>query len=269
MSIGFGILSWRGYASLNGALETYRDAQLFSLFDRTLLFLPQMEEAGIDIADRFDLDYAGAPNNLGILGGFKALAQTLETDVLVLAENDYMLVEPREEVMRQLSVARRHIEAGTAHVWRLRHRWLPGQTWHIDKAEKFWPKPDASAQQRRNAQWLRMLRPIKARRLIGWNVFLDEAADERFPEYIRRTQEGDLLVSSRCLPWANNIFMIRRDFFLNTIIPAAEAAQGGRLINGHPTIETELNRGWWRKQNYWIGVGKGLFTHGRLGDRGY
>ena len=269
MSIGFGILSWRGYASLNRALETYRDANLFDLFTRTILFLPEMEDAGIDIANRFGIDYAGSPNNLGILGGFKALAQTLDAEILVLAENDYMLIESRTEVERQLAIARQHIADGSAHVWRLRHRWLPGETWGIKKIEKFWPKPDASLSECRSAMWRRMVRPLKAQRLIGWNVFLDEFAEKRFPNLIRRTDEGDLLVSCRCLPWANNVFMIRRDFFLNEVIPAAEAAIRGRLVNGFPSIETELNRGWWRKQDYWIGVGKGLFTHRRLADRGY
>lgn len=270
MSVGFGILSWRGHASLSSALETYHEAGLFDLFDKSLLFLPEMDETGIDIARRFDLPHAGTPNNLGILGGFKALAQTLQTEILVLAENDYMLIESREEAKRQLAVAQRHIEAGSAHVWRLRHRWKPGQTWETHKAEKYWPKPDSPAPVQRAARWRRLARPNKARRLIGWNVFLDEAADRRFPDLIRRTGEGDLLVSSRSLPWANNIFMVRRDFFLNTVIPAAEARIDRRLVNGFPTIEIELNhRGWWRRQDFWIGVGKGLFTHERQGDRGY
>jgi hypothetical protein len=36
VSIGFGILSWRGYESLAAALETYRSADLFEIFDRHL-----------------------------------------------------------------------------------------------------------------------------------------------------------------------------------------------------------------------------------------
>lgn len=269
MTLGFGILSWRGYDSLTAALETYRQASLLDLFDKTLLFLPQAEPRGFEIAACFGIEAQGTADNLGILGGFEEMARRLDCETLVLAENDYMLIEPRAEAIRQLGVARRAVESGEAQVWRLRHREHPGQVWAIDKAEAFWPRPSASAGERLAAAVRRALRPEKARRLSGWSVFLRDDAETLFPQDIARAAEGDWLVSSRVLPWANNIFMIRRDFFLETIIPAAKAAAAGRLINGFPTIETELNRGWWRARDFRIGVGRGLFTHERQGDRGY
>jgi len=269
VSIGFGILSWRGYASLAAGLETYRNADLFEMFDRTLVFLPQMEEAGVEISKRFGLPFAGTSDNLGILGGFKALAQALTTDTIVLAENDYILVEPREEAERRLAVARRHIEAGDAHVWRLRVYGQPSLDHDFENVKAYWPPASASAAKRRLAAARRLLRPRKARSLIGRTAFIDEAPERRFPDDFRRTEEGDLLVRSRSLPWANNVFMVRREFFLNIVIPAAEAHVRGRLVNGFPSIETELNRGWWRRQDFWIGLGRGLFLHRRLGDRGY
>jgi len=269
VSIGFGILSWRGYASLAAALETYRSGGLFEMFDRTLVFLPQMEDAGIEISQRFGLPFAGTSDNLGILGGFKALAQALTTDTIVLAENDYMLVEPREEAERQLAVARRRIEAGDAHVWRLRSRRLPGQNPGFKTVQALWPPASASAAERRAAAVRRLLHPRRARFLIGRIALIDETPERRFPDEFRRTPEGDLLVRSRSLPWVNNVFMVRREFFLNVVIPAAEAHVRGRLVNGFPSIETELNRGWWRRQDFWIGLGRGLFMHQRLEDRGY
>jgi len=36
-------------------------------------------------------------------------------------------------------------------------------------------------------------------------------------------------VRSRCVPWCNNVFMVRREFFLETIIAESEAAIRGRL----------------------------------------
>ena len=178
------------------------------MFDRTLVFLPQMEDAGVEIAKRFGAPFAGTPDNLGILGGFKALAQAL-TDTIVLAENDYILVEPREEAERQLAVARRRVEAGDAHVWRLRHRWRPGESWGFDKVRVYWPPASASTAARRAAAARRLLRPRKAESLVGRIAFIDEAPERRFPDDFRRTEEGDLLIRSRALPWANNVFMVR------------------------------------------------------------
>jgi hypothetical protein len=269
VTIGFGILSWRGYASLTAALESYQSAGLFEMFDRTLVFLPQMEDAGVEIARRFGAPFAGSPDNLGILGGFKALAQALTADTIVLAENDYVLVEPRDEAERQFVAARRYIESGAAHVWRLRFHGAPNPNLGYDNVKAYWPPAPASAAKRSVAAARRLLRPGKARRLLGLTAFIHATPELSFPDDFRRTEEGDLLIRSRALGWANNVFMIRREFFLKVIIPAAEANVGGRLVNGFPTIETELNRGWWRRQDYWVGVGRGLFTHRRLEDRGY
>jgi hypothetical protein len=269
VTIGFGILSWRGYASLTAALESYRSAGLFEMFDRTLVFLPEIEDAGIEICERFGARFAGSPDNLGILGGFKALAEALTADTIVLAENDYILVEPPGEAERQFAAARRHIEAGAAHVWRLRYHGAPNPNHGYEGVKAYWPPPSGSAAVRSIAAIRRLLRPYKAKRLLGHTAFVYESPELRFPDDFRRTEEGDLLIRSRVLPWANNVFMIRREFFLNVIIPAAEANVGRRLVNGFPTIETELNRGWWRRQDYWIGVGRGLFTHRRLEHRGY
>lgn len=269
MRIGFGILSWHGYDSLALALESYRREDLFGLFDETLLFLPEITPEGIDLARRFGVPAQGNAQNLGILGGFKALASAMSADILLLAENDYPLIESRAEAARQIAIAVHHLAEERAHVWRFRHRIHPGQRFQIDKAERFWPRAAATLPARAMAQARRLARPLKARRLAGWTAMIRDDADRQFPHLVRRTADGDLLVSSRCLPWANNVFMVRRDFFLGTIIPAAEAAVGGRLVNGFPSIETELNRGFWRRGNFWIGVGRGLFTHERQNDRGY
>jgi len=39
-SVGLGILSWRGHASLNQSLKSYAKEDFFSLFDEAMIFLP-------------------------------------------------------------------------------------------------------------------------------------------------------------------------------------------------------------------------------------
>ena len=72
--IGFGVLSWRGYDSLANSLESYERQRLLDLFDEKVLFLPEAGLRGIELARRYGLQEKTTPNNLGILGGFKALA---------------------------------------------------------------------------------------------------------------------------------------------------------------------------------------------------
>lgn len=269
-TIGIGILSWKGYDSLEATLKSYRDANLFKYFDEQLLFLPEIDERGIAIAKKFGIPYKGSETNLGVLGGNKALAEAMKSDYILLLENDYRLIESEHEVKVQLDRALQALSNGHADIWRFRHRSKPGDVWHIWKTERYWPRDDASGGSKFMAALRRIFRPGKAKRKIGNTVFFYDDADRRFPKYISKTAAGDFIVSSAVLNWANNAVFINRRFFLETIIPAALARKTKRLINKFPTIETELNSRWWRKQRFKIGISNpGLFTHMRMGDRGY
>ena len=269
--IGFGVLSWRGYDSLANSLESYERQRLLDLFDEKVLFLPEAGPRGIELARRYGLHEKTTPNNLGILGGFKALASAMNSPIVLLAENDHPLVEDHQESERQIDIAGRYVERGAAHIWRFRHRYILS---HITesrpyKSERYWPRADASRSIHFAARLRRWIRPGKASSLAGWTIFTSDDADKRFPRDIRLTPEGDYLVRSRCFPWCNNAFMVRRDFFLQTIIAESEAAIQGRLVNGFPTIETEINRRFWSRGDFWTGIGRGLFAHDRLESRGY
>lgn len=268
--IGIGVLSWRGYTSLRAALETYHAQDLFSLFDEKFVFLPEMSEEGITIARDFGMTYAGSDKNLGILGGFQALAQNMISDYILLCENDFGLIEDLNSARAQIDRAMASLTRGETQVWRFRHRKTPGEVWAIEKGLRYWPRDNAPALEKIWASARRLLRPDKAARLKWYATFIYDDPEERFPDTVRRVEGGDLLVRSDMMNWSNNPFLINRKFYLETVIPAAIAQTRGRMINGFPTIETELNRGWWRAQKYWIGIANpGLFSHARYGDRGY
>jgi hypothetical protein len=256
--LGLGVLSWRGYDSLRASLESYQREDLFSLFDEALLFLPEMTADGLALANAFELPYEGARANLGILGGFKALASAMSADVLLLLENDCPLIEPRAEAARQLDLARRVVWDGEAVVFRMRHVAHPGQKFAtLEKYRRYHGEGRLPALRRR-------LRPGKARRLAGTAVYAEAEPEAKFPELISRKPEGWLSVSAACLPWTNQSVLVRRDFYLGTIIAEAEAHPSGRTVNGFPDVEKEWNRPRWRESGWRIGVDRGLFTHERV-----
>ena len=270
-SAGLGILSWHGYASLQNTLQSYADASLFDLFDRTLVFLPEATDEGIGIARRFGIEFVTHDRNVGILEGLKTLAERLPTDLLVLCENDYCLIEPGHEAARQLKVARDHIESGVADYYTLCQD--PGAGFNVAKVAAYWPAEGATAVERCSAAIRRLARPNKARKMVGRTVFTRAGPPHWAFKHglIRRTAEGTLIVSSASLNWWNFPSLVPRDFYLNTIIAEAEkrVRPGRGHRNGFPTIETELNCSWWREAGFKIGVGRGLFKHSRQGDRGY
>ncbi|MES2729221.1 MAG: hypothetical protein V4621_03870 [Pseudomonadota bacterium] len=269
-TLGLGILSWRGYASLRAALTTYRDAGFFTLFDDVLLFLPQIEKEGIAVALEFGIPYAGSTDNLGILGGNQALASVMTSDIILMVENDYMLRETLDSAQAQLHRGVTALASGQADVVRFRHRHLPGELWQMWKTHRYWPRSDAPYVDKLKSAVLRLFRGGKANRLLGNTIFTHDDAAKQFPDAIQRRNGVDFFTSSRHINWANNAYMVRRSWFLETIIPGALAQKTTRLVNGFPTIETELNSQWWRDQDFTIAIADpGLFEHRRMNDRGY
>jgi hypothetical protein len=256
-SIGVGVLSWGGLASLKASLESYARENLFALFDEALVFLPEMTAEGAALANAFELPYEGSKANLGILGGFKALAGQMRSDVVLLLENDCPLIEPHIEAERQIDLARRAVAGGEVAVFRMRHVAQPGQKFAALAKYRRYHGPGWAAGLRR------ALRPEKARRLAGTSVYAEADPESRFADLIERKPEGWLSVAAECLPWTNQSIMVRRDFYLGTIIAEAEAHPSRRRVNGFPDIEKEWNAPRWRRSGWRVGVDRGLFTHER------
>lgn len=271
--LGIGILSWRGYESLRATLESYQKSGLFDCFSEKLLFLPQIEDQGIALAQEFRIPYQGTDKNLGIMGGFKAMAEAMTSDYVLLAENDFQMSQTHDAPRAALGRALQSLKDGRSHVWRFRHLKYPGQKFYIEKTMRYWPAAEAPLLEKLGAFLRRFARPTKAHRLKGLTPYFRANPAQDFPDVIKQTESGDFLVRTDVINWANNVFLVKRSFFLEVIIPEAERHISGRLINGFPTIETELNRSeWWKNKDsgLWAGISNpGLFTHDRLNDRGY
>jgi hypothetical protein len=262
-TVGFGVLSWRDRDTLRHSLESYKRENFAGLFDRALIYFQEIEDEDRAVASAFGFEAAGDGTNRGILGGFKAMAEALDTDYVLLVENDALLVENAESVIRQIKSALSNLRVGTAQVYRMRHRQFPGQQFAIYKRKRFWPPQGASRAAHTMAAIRRVFRPKAARRAAGWTVYYRDDAATRFPKLVRLTPDGDYLISSATLEWSNNTFLINRRFFLDRIIAECERRYSGRGVNDMPTIEVEANAPWWRRSGLRIGVGKGLFEHYR------
>ncbi len=265
-TIGLGILSWRGHRSLDAAMTSYQEADFFSLFDEAMIFLPDPDEAVLDIANKYPLRIETDPNNAGILVGMEEIAKRLNTDYIFFTENDCPLLEPRDEAERQINKARNLLMSGQAKMARMRHVKHYGETFNIiDKYYRYFPTQDTLV-----AKLRQLLRPEKARRLSGAAIYGSNTPAQKFPKDITDAGDGFYLVDAAVMAWTNQSILIERDFFLNTIIPYCKSIPLGRNINGFRSIEIELNRSkFWTKSGWKIACGPGLLTHQRANDRGY
>ena len=267
-----GILSWKGGDTLKQSLNSYANANLFSLFDETVIFLPEQGDYETQIAKDFNLKIFGSDKNLGILGGFKALAQSMTADYILLLENDCPLIEDFTEAQKQITLAQSLLDTNQAHIVRLRHREYAGQDWSVvRKYREYYPRMNASVFEKTVCFIKRLMRPQKAERLKGWSIYAPESkGGALFPDCIYYNKENAYYITdSAYLPWTNQSILIKRDFFLSMIIAYAESAGTKRRINGFRNLEIEMNSDFWQKGHFKIAIPKGLFTHRRTGERGY
>ena len=84
VSVGISILSWQGAETLKASLESYRNENLFSIFDEAQVFLPDPDVAVLATSKAFDINVRTIPKNLGILENMAASAAAMKTDHILL-----------------------------------------------------------------------------------------------------------------------------------------------------------------------------------------
>ncbi len=263
LSFSIGILSWRGYVSLENSLITYDRHGLNNLTDSKYICLPEYTQEGIELSKKYNYKPILFNKNIGILNGFKELAKKMPRGPLLLLENDLPLVENKEETFSLINTSISDLYNYQAAQIRLRSIADPGEPFHsIEKYKRYW---EYGFMQKIR----RFLRPFKASRLIGTAPYVEKNPCLKHPNYIKILANGSFLMTSKIINWSNLAIIVDKDFFLNVIIKEAEKINSSKSVNGFQNIEIEMNNKWWREKNWNIIVTKGLFKHERLFDRGY
>ncbi len=263
LSFAIGVLSWKGYDSLENVLNSYKENGLSNMTDHKFVCLPEYTDEGISIVNKYNYKPILVKENLGILGGFKKLAEEMPKGPILLLENDLELVENKKEIYSQLQKSINLLNEHRLIQVRLRSRKDPGEPFvGLSKYKKYWSDNLISKIKRH-------LRPFKARKLIGTSTYYFDEPEKMHPHIIKKIYKGFYLVPSSVLTWANLAILVDRDVYLKTIINRAEQTKSKKHINGFKNIEIELNNSWWRKNEFKILITPGLFKHNRLSHRGY
>ena len=241
-------------------MESYRRGELASCTDECYVFFNAMTQADAELCARYGWRCAGSPANLGLLGGMDALARTMTGDYLLMLQNDCPLVTDAAFTRRYLAEATALLASGQADIVRCRSRAHPGQGFADGKKfARYYGDGWRPALRR-------LLRPMKARRMIGRAPYAIPDAERRFPAYIKR--KGDfLVVDSSVINFTDQPFLISRPLMLE-LLDWAKTHPKRRTLNGFQVLEINLNSPWWRAQHFKVAVGEGLFTHARL-DGGF
>lgn len=264
MSVGLSILSWRGAEALRPSLDSYASIKLFAEFSDVQIFLPDPDQAVQTVARDYCINIKLSPQNLGIMENMAAAAAAMSTDYILMLENDCPLIEPISEVRRQVSKSLELLESDDVIMSRLRSVREPGQA--FSGLTKYRRLHDGSF----TSGFTKRFRPKKIQRLTGYALYDGPDAIVKHPNYFENAGDGFYLVDALVMPWTNQSILMHRETFLNKIIPLARSVKTKRTANSLSNLEIEMNKTpLWRNSGWKIACGPGLFTHERIGNRGY
>ena len=277
-TVGIGVLSWRAHDTIRKSLASYRDNGFLQFFDQRLIYFSDISDEDRALAAEFGWECAGGENS-GIAGGMKQLAMHLKTDYVLLLQNDNPIVEDKAFAEAQLREAVTLLESGEADVVGLRHRWMVGEGFVcVKKYLKFYPARHVSPlfmpefhpvkPNDMKDSWakkiLRTLRPLKAFKMRGRSIFIEETPELIYPDVIKR--KGQFLVmDSAVMNFTDQCILMKRDFFLNTLMKFVDAHPSGVRPNGFQAPEIAINHhSWWGREHFKWAHGQGIFTHARF-----
>jgi len=264
VTLGLSILSWRGAETLKPSLASYARAGLFNEFSETQVFLPDPDDAVLKVVRGYDIPIRTSPENLGIMENMISAVKAMSSDYILMLENDCPLIEPLNEVRSQFSKSIELLARNDVIMARFRSVKEPGQA--FDGLRKYRKLYDGSLK----SEVLRRFRKDKLHRLSGYALYDSPEAISRHALYFQDVGDNFYLVDAFIMPWTNQSVLVHRETFLKKIIPLAQSVETRRHANKLPNLEIELNKTpAWRKSGWKIACGRGLFTHQRIGDRGY
>lgn len=265
------------HETLKKTLLSYKKENFLSLFDESVIYFSDISEADQKIAKDFGFRAVGGPNK-GISAGTENLAKALQTDYILIVQNDNPLIEDFSFAKKHLTEALHLLETKQADLIRMRHRWHVGQGFSdVKNYLKYFPlsEKDNNFKEAEHENVLknssetlmkkiyRFVRPFKTHHMKGRSLFIEKHPEKLFPEVI--TKQGHFLIAdSSVINFSDQCFLTSKKLFLEILMAYVNTHPKKRTLNGFQVPEICLNSPWWRKKHFKIAQGRGLFTHNRF-----
>jgi hypothetical protein len=222
------------------------------------------------VAEEAGVRYTGTPENLGIYGGFRAIAERAKNPYVLILENDVVPL-PGAAVRDCLGSCVSDMIEHRIKSFSLRSRREPGEgapyTKYIKTFGLLEPVgPSLAARRAAPLSKLRMfLEHGGINKFRAASLFCERTPETVQSHAVRKLPSGNYLTDSRYRSWSNQAVLVERQYFLDVVCRRVDEHPDPRLVNGHQDIERALNRKWWRRRRDRMGhAAEGIFTHRRL-----
>ncbi|MBL0690164.1 MAG: hypothetical protein JJV96_00310 [Alphaproteobacteria bacterium] len=267
-TVGVGVLEWKAEETLSKSLESYKKEKIIKLFDEALIHFQDGNENDKTIAKKFGFK-ASFEKNSGFLGGMVKIFNELKTDYVLFLENDFPLIVSHNNFKKQLENSVQLLEENSADVVRLFSKKNPGDLFSdVEKYLRYYKLQNPishNVEKLQPSMFKRFLYntvKIKNRRkFIGRAVYVEKNPHKIFPKKISKVGEF-FIVDSSVINWTNRAVLLKRKFFLETLLPYINDNLKKKTTNGFQTPENILRK-WWQDQHFKVAVGEGAFTHSR------
>ncbi len=243
--ITIGYLSWKRHEIFMKTLESHKKNGLFEIIppENRIIFFQEISEKDKEIAKKYQCNYIGNKDNIGILNAFIELVEACKTKYFIFCENDWNLIEDKNKTRHIIEDSIYLLEENRADIIRLRHRKHPG--------EPVYTKP------KNIDEWLKndnRLFPYKLESL-WWLENPNHYYNNVLEDY-----DGNCkwyITTSEHQRWSNNIFIGKTDYIKNNIIQYVKQFKSSN--DKYSGLEDVLIQN--KIDNMRFAGGDGLFTH--------
>ena len=268
--IGLALLCDNAPYTLAMTLASYERTGLLDYLDAACVVYPEGADKVEHTARVCGIPAAPSSMEGGFIGALATAVATLDTDYVLLAEDDCMVWEHlRGEMLeKQLKKALDLLVSGQADMVRLRHAWR-GSTrykaaytysyfYPVEQLATLWMHAEGLSEA---PDWVKSMRrffhPVRSKRSIGRCVYVEQNPHLRFPQYIRKI-EGGYIIDSEVFEWTNQPTLIARSRMRQILAGLAQAH--GNIGKLPQDFENAVNNPRWRDAHMNIGVIRGIFT---------
>lgn len=256
-NITIAYLNWHRENILEQTLQSHKDNGLFDLIKNKVILFQEITNLDIEIANKYNLDFMGEKENIGILSAFVKLLNYCKTEYFIFSENDWKLVHDKDYTKKVIDDCLDILKENKASIIRLRSKNNPGQPYSsLDE----WMFQSWIYKNINNFPW--------KSESLSW-ISPDVYTPGTF-ETIYKNFQWDI-TNFNHQEWSNNIFIAKTSFLKETILPLIDSMKNDNLAqnkylglesilykmkelkNDHPEINKFLESK--------IASGVGLFTH--------
>lgn len=218
-NISIGYLSWKRNQIFNQTLNSHINNGLFDVIpmQNRMIFFQEISNDDIILANKYNCNYFGDDNNIGILNAFVKLVESCKTEYFIFCENDWKLIENKDTTNKIIDDCIQLLNSNNADIVKLRSRKHPGNPLYSKpKNVDEWLKGNYNGcpYKLESLSWLD--EPNKT-----YNNLLDEY-DGNYKWYITTLNHQS---------WSNNVFICKTNYLVDILLPLLKTSIANKLDN--------------------------------------